>query len=439
MGLGLNLADIAPSAGIDPDSGPREPHRVRQDVSLTHATFPAGYVSPPHAHESEELSQLRRGRALGLRRRRRVSARRRRLLPDPRPRRALEAEPLDRAPAVALELHNRPRSGVNAAEPPRQHSSVRTASFGAGHARALRADLPRLAGTIADGEASFPAAPAESPLLARSARRLGAGVTAQPLPNYHGSAGTNKSIRVGGETMAILLSERVGLKARPHLHAAEQISYVVEGEVWTFVDDRVSSRRPGDVDPRAGEHRPLGARRAGQEGRDLRGAHAAPGRSGDARCGMNWLVPSHRVPPLAWIPGGFPTDALPAEELEALRGRTDRRRRRESLEARRARAGRGQADRGAPLVRAGGSDEAAMTTMTSIRHLRALRAARRRAARQVSTRQRIRLVERAEELGFYGYHVSEHHNGSLCLAPSPLVFLARSRSGPRGSGSGRWS
>jgi len=38
--------------------------------------------------------------------------------------------------------------------------------------------------------------------------------------------------------------------------------------------------------------------------------------------------------------------------------------------------------------------------------------------------ERIRLVQRAEEHGFYGYHVSEHHNGPLCMAPSPIVFLS---------------
>jgi alkanesulfonate monooxygenase SsuD/methylene tetrahydromethanopterin reductase-like flavin-dependent oxidoreductase (luciferase family) len=38
--------------------------------------------------------------------------------------------------------------------------------------------------------------------------------------------------------------------------------------------------------------------------------------------------------------------------------------------------------------------------------------------------ERIRLVQRADEHGFYGYHVSEHHSNPLCLAPSPIVFLS---------------
>ena len=37
--------------------------------------------------------------------------------------------------------------------------------------------------------------------------------------------------------------------------------------------------------------------------------------------------------------------------------------------------------------------------------------------------ERIRLVQRAEELGFFAYHVAEHHNTPLDLAQSPIVFL----------------
>jgi alkanesulfonate monooxygenase SsuD/methylene tetrahydromethanopterin reductase-like flavin-dependent oxidoreductase (luciferase family) len=34
------------------------------------------------------------------------------------------------------------------------------------------------------------------------------------------------------------------------------------------------------------------------------------------------------------------------------------------------------------------------------------------------------LIQRAEEHGFYGYHVAEHHFTTLDMAPSPIVFLA---------------
>jgi alkanesulfonate monooxygenase SsuD/methylene tetrahydromethanopterin reductase-like flavin-dependent oxidoreductase (luciferase family) len=37
---------------------------------------------------------------------------------------------------------------------------------------------------------------------------------------------------------------------------------------------------------------------------------------------------------------------------------------------------------------------------------------------------RIALIRQADEAGLYGYHVSEHHNNVLGLAPSPLVFLS---------------
>ena len=38
--------------------------------------------------------------------------------------------------------------------------------------------------------------------------------------------------------------------------------------------------------------------------------------------------------------------------------------------------------------------------------------------------QRLRLVERYEALGFYCYHLTEHHATELGMAPSPSVFLA---------------
>lgn len=38
--------------------------------------------------------------------------------------------------------------------------------------------------------------------------------------------------------------------------------------------------------------------------------------------------------------------------------------------------------------------------------------------------ERLQLVARADELGFYGYHLAEHHQSRLCMAPSQNVFLA---------------
>jgi alkanesulfonate monooxygenase SsuD/methylene tetrahydromethanopterin reductase-like flavin-dependent oxidoreductase (luciferase family) len=38
--------------------------------------------------------------------------------------------------------------------------------------------------------------------------------------------------------------------------------------------------------------------------------------------------------------------------------------------------------------------------------------------------ERIDLIQRAEEHGFYGYHIAEHHFTTLDMAPSPIVFLA---------------
>ena len=36
---------------------------------------------------------------------------------------------------------------------------------------------------------------------------------------------------------------------------------------------------------------------------------------------------------------------------------------------------------------------------------------------------RLRLLKMADEAGFYGYHLAEHHATPLGMAPSPGVFL----------------
>src|ERR671934_1349095 len=37
---------------------------------------------------------------------------------------------------------------------------------------------------------------------------------------------------------------------------------------------------------------------------------------------------------------------------------------------------------------------------------------------------RLRIIEAYDRLGFYGYHVAEHHSTPLGMAPSPSVFLS---------------
>jgi alkanesulfonate monooxygenase SsuD/methylene tetrahydromethanopterin reductase-like flavin-dependent oxidoreductase (luciferase family) len=39
-------------------------------------------------------------------------------------------------------------------------------------------------------------------------------------------------------------------------------------------------------------------------------------------------------------------------------------------------------------------------------------------------RDRLDWVAQAEQAGFHGYHVAEHHHSPLCLAPNQAVYLA---------------
>src|SRR5919199_4319743 len=54
-------------------------------------------------------------------------------------------------------------------------------------------------------------------------------------------------------------------------------------------------------------------------------------------------------------------------------------------------------------------------------------------------RERLKMIEVAEEAGFYCYHLAEHHGTELSTVPSPALFLAavaqrthRLRLGPLG-------
>lgn len=61
MGLAANVNEIAPSPGFDTGSGLARRTAHGRDVSISHATFPHGYRSAPHAYEGEEISQLIEG------------------------------------------------------------------------------------------------------------------------------------------------------------------------------------------------------------------------------------------------------------------------------------------------------------------------------------------------------------------------------------------
>jgi quercetin dioxygenase-like cupin family protein len=312
MGLALRLADIPPSGGIDPDTGLVRKTAYGKGVSLTHAVFPAGYSSVPHAYEGEELAQVIQGElsvyidGLEFKLREGDFLRIPALAVHWKRNRSEE-------PTTVLELHNPPTGGPGAG------SLLDTferedASFG-GSPPLRFGQTYRASRYYADGEDDFPEAPDDHFLRAR-ADDVWAGVVPQTNGTNHGNRGETKTTRVGGETMAILLGERIGFKMRPHFHAAEQISYVVSGEVWTFVDDRVFYSQPGDFIRVPGNvvHwasvEPTSTAFTWEVHTPLQGDPV------EAK-GITWLVPPHRVPNLSWIPGGFINDALPVDELEA--------------------------------------------------------------------------------------------------------------------------
>jgi quercetin dioxygenase-like cupin family protein len=54
--------------------------------------------------------------------------------------------------------------------------------------------------------------------------------------------------RIYGTENSIMFAERgPGYHTRPHRHDAEQINYIVSGEIWFFVEERGWRCKPGDI------------------------------------------------------------------------------------------------------------------------------------------------------------------------------------------------
>jgi quercetin dioxygenase-like cupin family protein len=50
----------------------------------------------------------------------------------------------------------------------------------------------------------------------------------------------------GAESSMMLAERSAGYHSRPHIHLAEQINYVIEGEIWTFIGEEALHLKAGD-------------------------------------------------------------------------------------------------------------------------------------------------------------------------------------------------
>ncbi len=318
MGLAASDSEIAASAGMDAESGLVRKTVHGRLVGLSHATFPPGYGSRPHSHEGEELSRLIEGEisifmvaptqpgtsgtefrisagdymripAMAVHWKRNVSSR----------------------PAVMLELHNPPLDeplSHGLLDPFERHDG----SFG--HSGAIRFGKTYRASAYF-AEAAFTPAAEDHYLFMRdqaAAARFGTARTAK----VHSNGEPITTHIVGGESMSIMFTERDGYKARPHFHASEQLSYVIDGEIWTFIEGRAYRSPAGDFVRVPGNADHWAMASPGKKAVVFE-VHT-PLQNDPATANRVHLVPPHRVPLLPWIPGGHPSDAPPSDELEKL-------------------------------------------------------------------------------------------------------------------------
>jgi quercetin dioxygenase-like cupin family protein len=68
------------------------------------------------------------------------------------------------------------------------------------------------------------------------------------VPAKYLSSGSIGARIAYGTDMSLMIAERQpGYHSKPHLHDAEQLNYVLAGELWVFVEDTGFHARQGDV------------------------------------------------------------------------------------------------------------------------------------------------------------------------------------------------
>lgn len=76
---------------------------------------------------------------------------------------------------------------------------------------------------------------------------------ALPVRRARPSSAANESVilasqRVYGNETSVMFAERgPGYHTRPHAHAAEQMNYILSGEIWFYVEGRGYRCKPGDI------------------------------------------------------------------------------------------------------------------------------------------------------------------------------------------------
>jgi quercetin dioxygenase-like cupin family protein len=318
VGLAASYAEIAPSAGMDSGSGLIRKTVHGRLVGLSHATFPPGYASRPHSHEGEELSRLIEGEVsifMVSPTQPGTSGTEFRLAAGDYMRIPAMAVHWKRntssAPAVMIELHNPPLLEPLSRElldPFERHDG----SFG--HSEAIRFGKTYRASDYF-AEAAFTPAAEDHYLLMRdkaASTRFGTARTAK----VHSNGEPITTHIVGGESMSIMFTVRDGYKARPHFHASEQLSYVIDGEIWTFIEGRAFRSPAGDFVRVPGNADHWAMATPGKPAVVFE-VHT-PLQNDPATANRVHLVPPHRVPLLPWIPGGHPSDAPSSDELEKL-------------------------------------------------------------------------------------------------------------------------
>ncbi|MBX5491717.1 MAG: cupin domain-containing protein [Chloroflexi bacterium] len=133
--------------------------------------------------------------------------------------------------------------------------------------------------------------------------------------------GTMEVRKAFGRQASLMIAERApGYHTKPHQHPAEQINYVLRGEIWFFVEDQAFHCRAGDFQriPANSVH---WAWNKSDQPALVAEVHAPPLIAGEAAEGSVSLLAAGEEPPAAAADNEFvPYDAAAVEARTADQG-----------------------------------------------------------------------------------------------------------------------
>jgi len=242
-----NLDVLEPDAVISPGEGTPVTRLVYgREASFSYVSRPPHYHGRPHAHDREQLSLILRGELSVF-----VVDEGSGTIVTPGYQahgyeyRLRRGDYLNIPPMAVHWTWNRATEEciLLEAHAPARNSPAATGLFDPSESTDGIQVKPtyQLSERYADGEEEFPAAPEDSPWLARAET-----VTSTLNREAKNFGYAEASFAFGERTNLLLFSIAEGFHSRPHIHVSEQVGIILEGRFRMFIDGKAYWHQKGD-------------------------------------------------------------------------------------------------------------------------------------------------------------------------------------------------